>query len=400
MKRWRYLFVVCCLAHQAAAQSVTESKGSTNSILLNGSAITVKITDPSIRLDWQKSDLFKNNRNNGYIAGLSARGENESGVSGVFKSGDMVPAGRITAVAGLTFSNNVNQSAEKERENARNKEKEIRDELSKLILIKDELKKADQDTTAIKAMITGITERELKPLLQQEVKAAGKTTAIAFHKTTAFVFGGINAKSFKRFTGYDANNLLNSFTDQDFRGGFAGAGVNYQYRNLQFGATAAYARADNQSLLTEGDYLYQQTTTVNNQVVVESQEIKAFGGPYSTAGYCLLNADFIGNFALDAISNAEQPRNYMLINPYFHAKIGSSNKRLLPNTTDIGMGLYVFNNKSMLLGGIFVELPDVGNNIQKSVFGTAGSTKPALQRLSFGIVTRLNLHSFMKLSDL
>ena len=89
----------------------------------------------------------------------------------------------------------------------------------------------------------------------------------------------------------------------------------------------------------------------------------------------------------------------MLLNPYLHSKIGSSNKDLIPNTTDIGIGLYVFNSKSKILGGFYIELPDISNNIEKNKTITDQNIRPALQKLSFGIVTRFNLQSFMKFQE-
>ena len=399
MKKIIILYLIAAFAvTKTAGQSVSESKDNTNSILLNGSAITLKITDPSLKLDFQRKNLFKNDRNNGYIFGISAEGRNDNGIANIFDGGNLVPSGKLAGLLGLNFSNNVVESSQQIRAELKFKEKHIRDRIKDLILLKEQMEKDGKDVTSIKTTINDITDKELIPVLNEEVKEASIATEKSFSKVSVFLFGGISAKSFKHFIGYDTTNVLKSFKNENFRGGFVSFGINYQYRNLQFGVLAGYKVDDNQSLLSEKVYNYEKVTTTGNQTITEKKEIKAFAGDYSKASYVSLNIDFIANLSLDHVT-IEQPRNYMLLNPYLHSKIGSSNKDLIPNTTDIGIGLYVFNSKSKILGGFYIELPDISNNIEKNKTITDQNIRPALQKLSFGIVTRFNLQSFMKFQE-
>lgn len=398
MKKLIFYLLQALIVTQVAGQSVSESKDNTNSILLNGSAITLKITDPSLKLDFQRKSLFKNDRNNGYIFGVSAEGKNDNGIASVFDGGNLVPSGKLAGVIGLSFSNNVVESSQQIREELRVKEKSIRDRLKELTLLKDQLEKDGKDASAIKTTINDITKNELMPVLNAGVAAAAIASEKSFSKISFFLYGGISAKSFKHFLGYDTSNVLKSFKNENFRGGFASIGINYQYRNLLFGALAGYKADDNQSLLSEKVYNYEKVTTTGNQTITEKKEIKAFEGDYSKSSYISLNIDFIANLSLDHVT-IEQPRNYMLLNPYLHSKFGSSNKDIIPNTTDIGIGLYAFNSKSKILGGFYIELPDVSNKIEKNKAVTDQNIRPALQKLSFGIVTRFNLQSFMKFQE-
>lgn len=403
MKNFIFICGILLYASVSKAQSVTESKDGKNSILLNGSAITLNITEPTLRLDFQKKSALKKNgvesRNNSYLLGLSAEGKNQSGVANIFSEGNLVPSGRLTGLAGLVFTNNVISDYQQKLDEVKNRMKSERARQALLIEEKKELKKEMQDTTTIQKLIDRSTTT-LTALNNEKREIAGAYAGENYHKLIGFFYGGISAKSFKRFVGYDSDNLLKSFKTQNFRGNFLGLGLNYQYRNWMFGATAERRKDDNQALLSQEVYDWQRITTTGNQTIVESKEIKAYSGAYATVSYFLFNADVVANISLDPIKSVEKPRNYMLINPYLHAKIGSSDKDLLPNTTDAGLGLYIFNDKSKLLGGVFLELPDINDKIEKSKIATDRNIRPALQKLSFGIVTRFNLQSFMKFQNL
>jgi hypothetical protein len=390
------LFLLCFFTIiEASAQSAGESKDNTNSILLNGSAITVKITDPAINVDFQRNNLFKKSRNNGYIVGVSAAGKNNNGLSSIFSDGNLVPAGRLTGVAGLTFSNNINTAYSIIRGSYREREEQLRNRLDELNGIRDKLRSEGKPLTDVDKAITDLT-KELTDLLQEMSKVASDHSTLSFWKLTVFGTGGINAKSFKRFLKYDSTNLIGSFKNENFKGGFWTLGANFQYRNWVFGATIGSTKDDNQSQLSEQTYNWEKTTALGNQSIKEAKEIKAYGGSYGKVAYTSINADVILNIALEKVSNVEQPRDFMLVNPYVHAKTGSTNSDLLPNTTDVGLGLYLFNTKSKLMGGIYVELPDVGNKIENAKAVVDRNIRPALQKLSVGIVTRLNLQSFFQ----
>lgn len=400
MKKAIYIVLAVCCSVHVSAQSLTESKEGSNSILMNGSAITLKITEPALKLDFQKNKLFKNDRNNGYLFGVSAEGKNGSGIANIFNEGNLVPSGRITGLAGLTFSNNVVAVPQQLREELKVKEQRLNKRWDELKQIREGLPKDSKEAAEISQKMDTLVKRELLPLLEEGRKADQAYSKVGFYKVSLFGYGGISAKSFRRFTGFESSNLLKSFKNENFRGSFYGLGVNHQYRNWLFGIAMERRHDDNQAYLSEQVYNWERTTTAGNQTINESKEIKAYAGAYATVSYFSFNADIVANISLDHIKSVDQPRNYMLINPYVHAKTGSSDKDLLPNTTDAGLGIYVFNDKSKLLGGIFVELPDVGDKIEKSKAVTDRNIRPALQKLSFGIVTRFNLQSFIRFQDL
>lgn len=398
MKNLLYFVIAGMFALPAYSQSITESKDGTNSILLNGTAITLKITDPTLRLDLQREKLFKNSRNNGYLFGISAEGSNQSGIAGVFNEGELVPGGKITGLAGFTFSNNIIKKPQQRREEIRAKELSIRKRIEELTSIKQGI--SSDGANAIDAEIKAIVENELMPVLKAGQEQADTISKISYYKISLFGFGGVAAKTFRHFIQYDQTNLLASFRNENFRGGNIGLGVNAQYRNWQFGATLAHISDDNQAYLLPRTYTWEKTTTVGTQTLKETRTITAYAGEYAKVKYLSFNTDVVANISLDHVKTAEQPRNYMLINPYAHFTLNSDNKDLLPNTTNVGLGLYVFNSKSKLLGGLYVELPDVDDKIEKSKVAADRSIRPALQKLSFGIVTRFNFQSFIRFQNL
>lgn len=398
MKQLTFILLLVLLFNTGFSQGAGENKETTNSVLLNGSAITLKITDPTLRVDFQKQGMF--NPNTGYLFGLSAMGKNNNGIASVFDGGNLVPSGKITGLAGLSFSNNRTSSYDALRENFRSEEQRLIERIVQLQEERVRLAAAGQSTTTIDQEIAKLTNR-LDQVRTEAAEAAAAHTKTSFWKLTFFGFGGASAKSFRRFMGYDPASLLKSFQSENFRGGFGGGGLNYQFRNLLFGATLGSYKIDNQDELTEKKYNWEKTTTATSgETIKEAQEIKAYSGTYRTGRKTILNMDLLLNLALDKFTSVEQPRNYMLINPYLHSTLKSSDEEFITKTTNVGLGLYVLNTKSKLLGGIYVELPDVGNKLEKGkAVGDAGF-RPALQKLSFGITTRFNLQSFLRLQDM
>lgn len=393
MKKVSFIALALLITYCSIAQSLTESKEGVNSVLINGSAITFKITDPSLRFDFQKNK--PSNRNDGFIYGVSAEGRNQSGIANIFSEGDLVPSARITGVGGFYFSNNVVFELQTQKEDLTKEIDNIQQLKRAAEEEKEKITRTGGDITEINKRMASLDDDRLTKGKKLKELSETKYTAQNFWKWSVFLLGGSDAKSFKRFLGYDPNNLQASFKNENFRGGFYGLGINYQTGKWIFGGTIGEVSADNQSLLAEQTFKYEKTTAVGTEVIKESKEIKAYAGAYDKVSYTSLNFDIVANVALDQVKDPKDPRSYIWINPYLRSKLSSSKVDLLPNTTNVGLGLYLFNTKSRLMAGIFVELPDVNNNIEKSKVVSDRNIRPALQKLSFGIVTRFNLETFI-----
>jgi len=80
--------------------------------------------------------------------------------------------------------------------------------------------------------------------------------------------------------------------------------------------------------------------------------------------------------------------------PYIRIQT-STNTTLLPNTLNLGCGFYFFQQTGKFLGGFYAELPDVNNNYEKMKPTADQQLKGPLQRLTFGLVGKLSLSSFL-----
>ena len=81
--------------------------------------------------------------------------------------------------------------------------------------------------------------------------------------------------------------------------------------------------------------------------------------------------------------------------PYLQSNLFSRNKLILPNTTNIGCGFYFFKNTGKFLGGFYTELADVKNSFEKMKPEEEQNLRTPLKRLSFGIVAKMTIGSFL-----
>ncbi|MDE3250367.1 MAG: hypothetical protein KGO82_17020 [Bacteroidota bacterium] len=244
-----------------------------------------------------------------------------------------------------------------------------------------------KDIDVYKEQVKQVKELYLKNLQEKYDAFREKRVPIHF---AVFAMGGINARSFTRYLGTNATALAKSFQDTLFRGGNFGIGMNLQVRNFWLGLTYTYVAGDNFSDLSSKAYTLRTTDTNSNQTLISEKAITAYGGKYAKVENNLLNIDLAGEFRLGDTSR-------LLIDLYCRANLFSRDTSYLRNTTNLGAGFY-FIGRTKFIGGLYVELPDINNNIQKTKPLSEQSLRSPLQRLSFGIVTKFNLSSLFNWS--
>ena len=185
-------------------------------------------------------------------------------------------------------------------------------------------------------------------------------------------------------------NLIENFEDIVGRGWQLGYGINYQWRNLCFGFSWSRNKSNNFSKLTKKEYVIRTTRNAGNSNLIEEAELAGYSGEYSKIYLNNLDIDVVVRLKLD-----KEYKNYVLLNPYMRASVRSSNTTLLQNTLNLGLGIYFLPNNSKLLGGIYFELPDVNNNSEKAKDRDDQNLRPPLRRLSFGVLTKINLSTIM-----
>ncbi len=211
-------------------------------------------------------------------------------------------------------------------------------------------------------------------------------------RTTIFLQGGINARSFTRFLGIATPDFSKSFQDTLFRGGVFGLGVNFQYKNYWLGITYSYIDGDNFMALKSKKYTYRLTDTSGNQTLYRDKEITGYSGKYAKVETNQLNIDIVGDFKLSDTSR-------LLANIYLRGSVFSRDTAFLKNYINIGVGAYFINKKGKFLGGVYAELPDVNNNFEKAKPANEINISSPFKKLSFGIVTKFTLSSIFGWSN-
>lgn len=412
---------------------------------------TIPVRGTTVGIDLAKTELsFGINNFNRQVTdsgkfkpffGFDIKVKNEEGIGKLFSAGDLVPAGSANFQYGLSRSN-INKKMQSRSKDSSNKEaarfqkeleengEKFKSEMPALIeskcnsiqdttarkLTKEEIYKAfkaadslplfyayikegpndSPEVLQVKRVIVSAAkakDKQLNLLLgkHQEKMKGFKTRYddIMYKRFTIFGFGGINALDFKRFIKYDSANLANSFEDVNERGGKIGIGLNYQIGNFWLGATYSYVSTNNFSRLKKNEYTLRRTTTVAPQSLIEDSKVTAYSGNYSSIEINELNFDAIYYLKLD--SNA---KNNILINPYFRGNLFSRDTALLPNKINIGTGFYFFQKGSKFLGGFYVELPDINDNEEKKKPADERNIRPAIRKLTFGIIAKFNLSTF------
>lgn len=444
MKKMHFVLAGLLLISQfIMGQAITQSAEGTGTVIMEGSIISLDLGKTDLTFGW--NNLNKNivKSNNGFLVGGEVKVKNAEGIGSLFSKGGLVPQGGANLFFGHYWSNAEigNYSANKPAGNSDEeylKEKRrllqiaiifLEDTLYKEIEsiakkhISDDVKKNEAIQTVkdeydnspdklffpgrfsendadieIKAFRTELKERlkKVKVNVEKPYRALSKenyTTKVTFNKGrpgywkfTSYLFGGVNAVDFKRFDKTDSANLENSFVDEYFRGGNFGIGFNVEYWRFRFGLTYSYTKTSNFSALTATEYTLQSTTVINNQALQTKNAVTAYGGKYGEVEKNDLNIDLIYNCKLD-----KDGENHILINPYLRASMLSRDTSLLINKANLGIGGYFFKESGKFLGGLYIELLDINNNIEKKKPVDKQNFRPPLKRLSFGIVTKFSL---------
>lgn len=385
------------------------------------------------------------NKDKHLLMGANLSVKSSSGLGSLFKSGDIVPDGNLLAFLGYSHSNEKTLYEDFLKSEYQTKKDAYYQKLKDLLLgFRESVKSSGRvaamsiEDTVLRARILKDLEHNLDSLGANKIipylrsyKPEGNQKAflesfsfkfaidtLAYReqvntvkkdylpgmqssfnayrdhrvprRITLFAMGGINARSFTRYIGTNATALAQSFQDTLFRGGNFGVGMNLQVRNFWFGLTYTYVAGDNFANLNSKAYTLRTTDVNGSQTLISEKAITAYGGKYARVENNLLNIDLAGEFALGDTSR-------LLIDLYCRANVFSRDTAYLKNTTNLGAGFY-FIGRTKFIGGLYIELPDINNNIQKAKPLSEQSIRPPLQKLSFGIVTKFNLSSLFNWS--
>lgn len=416
-------------------QGLTQDAEGKSTLLFRGNNISLDIAKTNLNLGFNNVDKAIAETSH-HILGVDISGKSEEGISNLFSKGKLVPTARGSLYAGWSFSNGILPNIEASRLLVAKKKvkveidfeksfyldmplfikfhtndniKLLRDELltsisgkEPILDFKKKLGKKESDSDEMKTAKDNITkelekledkrDEKLKHLNDEWDKIEKMNTNTKYWQVMVFGFGSINASEFKRFTAFNETDFNKSFSDEYFRGGSGGIGVNAQWGNILLGLTYNYSATNNFNLLTKKEYTIRNTQTSGSQNVIEEKKVTAYTGTYGEVQINEFNADVVVNFSLD-----KQSTNHVLVNPYFRAKCFSRDKTLLPDTMNVGCGFYFFKNDGKFMGGFYTELPDINNKLEKAKPIADQNLRDPLKRLSFGIIGKFSINSVLDL---
>jgi len=454
MKKHIIVILIVSYGLSANGQYLTQSADGQGAIPLplSGIGLGLDIGKSEITFGLNNYDKVLNNSDNkkNLFIGLNLSAKNSDGIGNLFSSGDITPAGDFLGFLGYTFSNNKdllskwNNSDFVKKKMSDQKRQEYmfgaykKDVLNALGLsigkiADDSVRSAIEHTlvTRIDAsgdkreidrklgevrsahpeaalkdfwsqldeLVTGAKRKYIESFNTAFTKEAAKAESNAFAATlkglhpwriTPFLQGGVNARSFTLFTGINTSDLSNSFKDTLFRGGTIGMGLNIQYQNFWIGATYSYLDGDNFIELNSKDYTISTKDSVGNQILLQEKKKTAYSGKYGKVKTNQLNIDVVWDARINDSSR-------VLVSAYLRSSRASRNTALLKNYFNLGIGLYFLGKKSKFLGGLYIELPDVNNELEKAKPANEINIHSPLKKLTFGISTKFSFSSMLSM---
>ncbi|WP_299121980.1 hypothetical protein [uncultured Tenacibaculum sp.] len=418
------------------SQGITKSADGESTILFRGSSITADLGETELNLSF--NNLQKSlGKENLLVYGGSLKGQNKSGLAGLFNKGDFVPSSNLNGFIGWSTSNGIPNAYQKSYTEKlaiyekffEKSDKELHEAFNNIINLEtkelndkgklkqelydifdnitfgqfiNKLENLDKDNEDEKRVINKIIfkckilyknwKHEISNYEAEIKRIEENINNTSYKQFSIFLFGGINSLSFKRYLGTNLDALNKSFQSTFFRGGEIGLGANFQYKNWMFGTSYAYSKTNNFNLLTKKEYTIKTISnqSTGNSTLTEEKKITAYSGTYGEVEVNEFNIDVIYRAPLD-----KKEEKHILINPYLKSQLLSRNEQILPNVLDIGCGFYFYDNTGKFLAGFYVELPDVENNYEKVKPVENQNLRDPIKRLSLGIVTKMSLSSVL-----
>lgn len=448
MKTKIIIIGILLIGNQVTFSQVSESGDNQSSILIDNTNIGFNLGKS--QLSFSSSNYTRRAVNSsGFLYGFNASGKQNDGLTNVFNSGYLSPTSKADILFGYHISNrkklqetfyysmnNLGAFQDKiqlEQANIVKKlDQQLWTDINNLVEAKaSELKCSDDHVKVLKAKISEIqkspTKKYLKiydwskqrPIFPENEALIRETVQEALEKNVdfmtfiknaelqknewntvkndtakaykwkyfegAFYFtGGIGAEKFYYFKGWDSTNITNSFEKINHRGGEFGIGVNFGWAStLLFGARYLYQEANNSSVLNSNNFEYTLTQTSGGNTYTTKESFTALSGAYGNVYLNRIDLDLSTYvYVKDSLT--------LLINGYADL-IFSNNDSLYTSTKTIGVSTTAFKTNGKLLGGFYVEIPDLEQNIERRK--PDPNLRPWYNRITFGLYAKYSLQN-------
>ncbi|MGA2362993.1 MAG: hypothetical protein ABSG73_11105 [Candidatus Aminicenantales bacterium] len=200
---------------------------------------------------------------------------------------------------------------------------------------------------------------------------------------------GLSANSFKYYNENSTGDFKSRFEDKNFIGPLINIGANLQWGGRYiFGISGGLKRINNLESLSKKEFTLQSVEILGSQVLIDEKKITAFAGTYGTLNQYNLSADILRFHKLGI-------QQVIVSHLYLRHNI-TANTNLVPTQTNAGLGVYYFKNNGAFLGGLYVEAPDIANNIEKHK--AEPKLKPLYNRIKFGIIAKITFGSLSSIN--
>lgn len=452
----RLLILLICLGtdFSAIAQYVTQSAEGKGTVILPLAGTTVGFdigkTEIAVGANNYTKAIQANNSKpfQNWFIGANLAVKNSAGTGNLFRNGEIIPEGNVLGFLGFSVNNNdeilnnwrtsgvqktkdlqaTNKSllmtgyrrdiidfigtAGDEIVDSALRKKTVSDLKQKLIGTADG-RSFNSEVNAILAIKLSALENfvnEFSALVIPRQETYSKAVAAIYTKkqltmyfkdfakkqniwrVTPFLFGGIEARSFSLYKGLNTTSIASSFVDTLYRGGQFGLGLNIQLNSFWVGVTYAYIDGDNFSNLSSKEYVLRTTDNVDNQALIAEKKITGYSGTYSKVKRNELNIDLMKEYNFSDTSG-------LIANLYYRGSLYSRNTNYLKDISSVGLGIYFIGAKNKFLGGIYLEIPDLNNNLEKARPIADQNLRGPFKRLTFGVITKFAIASIFGFKD-
>lgn len=428
--------------NELASQVVITGKGESTVLFQNSSlGFDLKESELSFKTNNYTSSLFSQK---GLILGGMLKAKNKSGTGDLLKSSEITPSSKIQGTIGGFWSNSKsakNDLKEYNTEKLSNEYSKLEEDLDSIIKanieiitkrpewenysegeitklndiventlkvklnrynrlkktyyqIKDNTKYPDTTRLIVTEIYNYLdSNKTIKRLneIQAEIRKQNDDyykELDPYFKITGYLQFGLNSEKFKLFNGWDTTNISKSFNDKEFRGGNINVGLNLRIKGrFLIGGRYSYVEGNNVHLLSKTKYKYSRLVSSNNISYNTSSEFSAYSGSYKRIYYNKYDFDFVTFIERDSITYLTD----------FYVRVNTTNnKEIIPNTTDLGISVSIFKKTGKFLGGLYVELPDLDQNIER--MKEEPDYEDWYNRIQFGIYAKYSFSSLLQLN--
>lgn len=360
MKKFSFALVLLFNAYCIRGQLLTEDAKGKSTIVTKPSNISFDISATSITSNINNLNKQKFGWNNHRFWGVEAKAAINEGISNIIQGGYSTSGSTLSGF--IAFQNDISNK-----------------EVQTLLQEKSKLE-GEQPSP-------GRTAEQIKLDLDRVLGQIVKLRSGLRYKTWILYFSPFfNGNTFRRYDTTVTGNLKNRYPKEKFRGSGIDIGINYTVApSFTFGASIGVEKTNTIDSLEDRESIVRTTTIVGNQTIIDDKKFTVKDGTYVRYTRMNIRTDIL---YYGAMKDTEYRFIWnILYTRWFNAL---SENDIVNNVVNLGTSISFYKDKGNLVGGLYLQLSDVGNNV---------SDEPDLLRhFDLGFVFKVAFASIFKQS--